>query len=189
MNDNQKPIKYLKPEDIIGFWYRDGSRDNWFEPSETFDELIRTHYSHTIDAALEGALDHWLDHPDGMLALIIILDQFTRNLFRESANAFKGDERALEICNMAIDCEADLAIEQERRQFIYMPLMHAEDLESQIRCLNYAQDRVEDGDMIIFSEKHLEIIEKFGRFPYRNRVLGRQSTIAELAWLDQNEGF
>lgn len=177
------------PEDVIDFWFAEGSQANWWEQSDVFDGLIQSKFLELWEAACEGHLDNWMDTPEGALALIIVLDQFTRNLNRNSAAAFAQDEKALRLADIAIKAGLDMALDPDQRRFIYMPLEHSEDLQDQINCLSYMKERVGDGQAVIYAEKHLEVIEKFGRFPHRNKVLGRDSTMAELAWLDQNGGF
>ncbi len=189
MNDNFAPLETTGPDDVLRFWFAEGSQANWFDSSDVFDDLIRSKFLMLWEAATQGNIDDWQDDPQGALALVIILDQFTRNLHRESADAFAQDAKALEIAKRAIDRGLDEDLNQEERQFMYMPLMHSENLTDQYECLNLMRERVGLSAPVMFAEKHLEVIEKFGRFPHRNDVLGRDSSIAEIAWVDQNGGF
>ena len=189
MNDNFPPLDQVSPVDVLDFWFADGSRAHWWEASDTFDDLIRSQFAELWEQACAGHLDNWADRPDGALALIILLDQFSRNLNRRSARAFAQDDKARSIARSTIANGLDMEIERERRQFIYMPFEHSEDLQDQITALAYMRERVGEPSAILFAEKHLEVIEKFGRFPHRNKALGRESTMAELAWLDQGGGF
>lgn len=189
MNDNFPPLDKVTPQDVIDFWFAEGSQANWWEQSEVFDNLIRSKFLELWEAACKDHLDNWMDTPEGALALIIVLDQFSRNLNRDSADAYAQDEKALKFADIAIKSGMDMALDQDQRQFIYMPLEHSENLHDQINCLSYMKERVGAGAAVIYAEKHLEVIEKFGRFPHRNKILGRQSTMAELAWLDQKGGF
>ncbi len=189
MNDNFSPLEETGPEDVLRFWFADGSMANWFDGSEVFDDLIRSKFLLLWEAAIDGRLDSWADEARGALALIIILDQFTRNLHRESADAWAQDDKALALAKKTIDQGFDLTMTEDERQFTYMPLMHSENLADQYECLSLMRDRVGKSQPVFYAEKHLEVIEKFGRFPHRNALLGRDSSIAELAWVDQNGGF
>ncbi|MEN8722032.1 MAG: DUF924 family protein [Alphaproteobacteria bacterium] len=189
MNDNFAPLETTGPDDVLRFWFTDGSQANWFDSSEVFDDLIRSKFLMLWEAACEGAVDAWADEAQGALALIIVLDQFTRNLNRESAAAWAQDDKALKFTKQAIDRGFDADMSPEERQFLYMPLMHSENLNDQFECLNLMRERVGMSAPILYAEKHLEVIEKFGRFPHRNDLLGREPSMAELAWVDQNGGF
>lgn len=189
MNDNFPPLESIRPEDVIHFWFTDGSQANWFEQNEVFDDLIRSKFLDLWEAACAGKIDSWADTPEGALALILVLDQFTRNLNRDSADAFAQDEKAVGVSKKAVDRGFDEDLDRDQRQFMYMPLMHSENIADQYECLSLMRDRVGKPQPILYAEKHLEVIEKFGRFPHRNDVLGRTSSMAELAWVDQNGGF
>ena len=125
----------------------------------------------------------WRESPDGYLALIVLLDQFTRNMFRASARAFATDDLAVDIAETALERGFDQALPVARRSFVYMPLMHAEDVDHQRRCVDLFEALENDPGGAEYAIKHLEIIERFNRFPHRNEVLGRQSTPQEAAFL------
>lgn len=190
MNDNFLPYDQITPQDVLEFWFAEGSQENWWDQSDVFDDLIRSKFIDLWEAARDGKLDHWgTENAESALALIILLDQFSRNLNRNSPNAFAQDTKALKVADEAIDRGYDMDVEREPRQFFYMPYMHSEDLRDQIRCVHLMQENVGQPQAVLYAEQHMEVIEKFGRFPHRNKVLGRETSIAELAWLDQHGGF
>jgi len=176
---------------VLDFWF-DGarSRAEWFRKSAEFDAAIRERFGATIEAALLGALDHWGTTPDALLARIIVLDQFTRNAFRGSARAFAGDPQALAAAKALVGSGADrLLTPPVRRQFVYLPFEHAENLDDQRESLRLFEQLAHDdaafADLPQWARKHLVIIERFGHFPHRNAVLGRASTADELKFLAQ----
>lgn len=191
MNDNFPPYDQIAPEDVLKFWFAEGTQEKWWDQSDVFDGLIRSKFIDLWEAACDGKLDHWgTEGPESALALIIILDQFSRNLNRESPKAYEQDSKALKILDAALDKGWDMDFEdRDMRQFMYMPYMHSEDLRDQMQCVQLMQERVGEPQAVLYAEKHLEVIEKFGRFPHRNKVLGRETSMAELAWLDQHGGF
>ena len=169
-------------EEILNFWFKDCKPKQWFNKNEDFDQMIENIFSSTIEDAIVGKLDSWEESETGCLALIILLDQFTRNVFRDTPRAFAGDERALALSQLC--CNKDYLTNPEihRRQFMLMPMMHSENLAVQDAALplfnNYASEKDYE-----YAEKHHEIIVRFGRFPHRNVILGRKSTIEELNFL------
>lgn len=180
------------PADVLDFWF-DGarSRPEWFRKDEAFDEVIRVRFGATLEAALAGALGAgWQGTPEAVLAQVIVLDQFTRNAHRGTPRAFEGDRRALALATAMVDRGDDLRLAPAvRRQFVYLPFEHAEDLQAQRRSLHLFQAlAAQDAQLASlpdWAQRHLEIIERFGRFPHRNLVLGRVSTAEELAFLQQ----
>ncbi|MEM6664820.1 MAG: DUF924 family protein [Pseudomonadota bacterium] len=172
----------IMPNDIITFWSAAGP-EKWFTKDEAFDGEIAANFGSTFEMAARGELDHWAGSATGALALVLVLDQFPRNLFRDSARAFATDEKALLIADRAIADGHDHTIEGNLRRFLYMPFMHAEDMDHQNRCIALCEA---DGDTegVKYARIHAEIIEKFGRFPHRNPVLGRKTTPSEQAFLD-----
>jgi uncharacterized protein (DUF924 family) len=166
---------------VVGFW-RDAGPQRWFRKDANFDRALgaRFHAAHLL--AAERRLDRWNDTPDGALALQILLDQVPRNLFRGTAHAYATDPLAQHFALRTLDAGLDAAIEPALRQFCYMALMHAEDLELQRRCV--ALFEALGGPGLPFARDHCEIIARFGRFPHRNPVLGRETTADEQAFLD-----
>jgi uncharacterized protein (DUF924 family) len=173
-------------DDVLAFW-RAAGPDRWFARDEAFDAEIRTRFRATHEAAARGELGAWEDTPDGVYALMILLDQFPRNLFRGSPRAFATDAQALAIAQRAIARGFDKAFRPPESRFIYMPFMHAEDLAHQERCIALCEAS-DDPEGVKFAVIHRDIIRDFGRFPHRNPVLGRDTTAREQEFLDEG-GF
>jgi len=177
-------LQTVTPEDVLGFWFSDAVRPNWYAKDDAFDALIRDRFGTAMAAAKEGALDGWAQTPQGALALVILLDQFPRNIHRGTPGAFSGDGRALSAAKAAIAKGFDAATPPETRNFFYLPFMHSEALADQEHGMTlYAANDVEDG--LKYMTLHRDIIARFGRFPHRNAVLGRLSTQEELDFLQQ----
>jgi uncharacterized protein (DUF924 family) len=174
------------PTDVLTFW-RDAGYDRWYGKDDAFDGEIRTRFMPLWEAARDGKLTEWEKSDDGTLALLIVLDQFPRNMFRNDPRAFSTDPQALAVAKSAIARGCDARVAPELRQFIYLPLMHAENLADQGHCVRLFE---RDGNElnIRFAIVHADIIRRFGRFPHRNAVLGRVTTPEEAAFLDDG-GF
>lgn len=182
--------------DILDFWFlpegdplHDKSRAEWFRKSDTFDALIAQQFGGSVESALSGLLPA-PGGPDAMLAGILLLDQFTRNMFRDTPRAFAGDALALAMAKGLIDAGFDRSLSPMRRCFVYMPFMHAEELPQQEKCVAlFAALRQEEGDAFAnnldYAIRHRDVIARFGRFPHRNGILGRSSSDAELEFLSQ----
>lgn len=169
-------------ESIIQFW-RDAGRARWFAKDDAFDSHIKESFGKAHMTAARGEYVHWLETPTGAYALLILLDQFPRNMFRNSGHAFATDGLALACAEDAITRGHDQAFANPERRFFYTPHMHAENLAMQERCValcRAAND--EEGEK--FAILHRDIIARFGRFPHRNRALGRTTTPEEQAFLD-----
>lgn len=176
----------LQPSDILTFW-RDAGEERWWIKDDAFDQDIRARFMSLWQDAADGKLDHWTQTDDGTLALVIVLDQFPRNMFRNDARAFSTDAKACGIAHAAIASGADCRVAADLRQFFYLPLMHSEELADQETCVNlFAQLQNEKNTQ--YALIHADIIRKFGRFPHRNPVLGRDTTPDEQAFLDSG-GF
>ncbi len=171
---------------ILDFW-REAGPEKWFAKDDAFDADIRRRFLTAVEAAARGELSAWEETPDGVYALLLLLDQFPRNLYRGSPQAFAADPLALAVAERAIARGFDQAFENPERRFIYMPLMHSEDLADQQRCVALCE-AAEDPEGVKFAEIHRDIIRDFGRFPHRNPVLGRQSSAEERRFLDDG-GF
>ena len=178
---------------VLGFWFGPAPlapRREWFVKSDVFDEAIRERFGPEVERALAAA-PAWGEDAPSRLAELIVLDQFTRNLFRGQARAFAGDSRACAIALGLIDSGEHLSLHPLQRWFAYMPLEHAEDLALQDRCVALFEVLVQEGGThadalkgaLDYANKHREVIQQFGRFPHRNAALGRASTAAEMAYL------
>ncbi len=173
-------------QSVLQFWFEDTPPKNHFNSSPAFDAEIRDKFEvMAIDnAAMASQKIHpWEASPQTALALIITLDQFPRNMYRDTPAAFSWDPIALKVAKRAIKKGFDLNIPQARRSFIYMPFMHSEILEEQRRCVAYIDQRLDNENTLFHAEAHMKVIEQFGRFPHRNIILGRESTEAELRYL------
>jgi uncharacterized protein (DUF924 family) len=170
------------PADVLSFW-RAAGPDKWFEAEEAFDAAIRARFLDTYEAAVGGRLAAWEKDAESALALTIVLDQFPRNMFRGNARAFAADPLARAVADRAIARGFDKLYVPPERRFFYLPFTHSENLADQERCvaLNRA---AADEEGTKWAEVHADIIRRFGRFPHRNKVLGRVTTPAEQAFLD-----
>ena len=180
----------MSAAEILEYWFgADASvpRDFWFRKSDTVDGEIRARFGATVEAALDGSLDHWAATPEGCLALILLLDQFTRNAFRGSPRAFAGDAAALGHARRLVDAGLDRRFEALRRWFIYLPFEHSERLADQYESLRLFGELASDGEpgSLEWARKHFEVIRRFGRFPHRNDIVGRASTPEEVEFLKQ----
>ena len=179
----------LVPEDVLEFWFGPrphATRGEWFRKDPDFDTAIRTRFGAAVESALGGAFGEWTVKPHGILARVILLDQFTRNIFRDTARAFAGDAAALADATHAIDRGCDRELDRYERWFLYMPFEHAEDWPAQQRSLElFGRLAEETGDRspLEWAEKHAEVVRRFGRYPHRNAILGRLSTSEELRFL------
>jgi uncharacterized protein (DUF924 family) len=168
------------PEHVLEFW-REAGPSRWFRKDDAFDADFRARFLAAHEAAARGDLDSWARSADGALALLILLDQFPRNAFRGSARMFESDAKARGVARAAIDAGFDNDFEPELRNFFYLPLMHSEDLADQDRAVELARGL--GGEPLRFALMHRGIIEKFGRFPHRNEMLGRTTTPEEQKFL------
>jgi len=172
---------------ILAFWFGSGDRDKrWFEKNPAFDEEVRRRFLALHAEAAAGNLAHWRNDPADCLALIVLLDQFPRNMFRGTPRAFATDALALDIAHHAIACGYDRAMRPSERMFVYLPHEHAESLEEQQRACELTEPLVkfpETEDVYRYAVAHRDIIQRFGRFPHRNAILGRASTPEEIEFL------
>lgn len=172
----------VTPEQIIIFW-REAGPEKWWQKDDEFDAEIRARFAATHTAACHGQLDEWAKESLSMLALIIVLDQFTRNLNRNAAAAFAQDDRGATLAKQAVADGLNDAMPEDLRPFCYLPLMHSEQLADQHACLALMENHG-TADHVKAAQEHLDIIAKFGRFPHRNPVLGRAMSEEEQAFLD-----
>ena len=174
----------LTKEDIITFWFEEISPEQWFKKDKEFDIMLLERAGTTVIKALNGQLDRWSKTSTGSVSLVILLDQFTRNIFRDTPKAFSGDEMALVLCQKSINSKWFSELSMTFKQFLLMPMMHSEDISIQEKSLplfkQHANNRTYE-----FAVKHRDIIAKFGRFPHRNLILSRPSTEEELMFLNE----
>jgi uncharacterized protein (DUF924 family) len=171
-------------EEVLSFWLGAGPAA-WYKQDDAFDAEITERFGALWEQGAAGALDElWATNPKGALALIILLDQFPRNMFRGQARAFHSDARALSVACYGIDRGWDMRTPEPERQFYYMPFMHSERLTDQDHCVRLFKERM-PGDNVLHARAHREIIRRYSRFPYRNDALGRKTTTAEQAFLDE----
>jgi uncharacterized protein (DUF924 family) len=170
-----------EPKDIIAFWYVSASL--WYDSTPEFDAEVRDKWLAAHEAAARNEHAAWLDHPEGALALLLLLDQFPRNMFRGTPRAFATDVKAYEVAVQALARGFDQKFKNPWKRFFYLPFMHSERLADQKRCLELCLAAGDQGG-IGASRIHLGIIARFGRFPHRNKAMGRDMTPAEQAYLD-----
>jgi uncharacterized protein (DUF924 family) len=173
-------------EDVLAFWKQAGP-DKWYRKDEAFDRTIHDNFLTTYEAAAEGRLEAWRSNPDSALALVIVLDQFPRNMFRNNARAWAADPLARKVASQAVMRGFDQAVEPELRAFFYLPFMHSEELEDQDYCVELCR-ALGDAENLKYAEVHRDIIQRFGRFPHRNPVLDRKTTPEEQIFLESG-GF
>jgi len=191
-------------DDIHAFWFGELKADGlpdaergqlWFTKKAETDRLITERFAGLLEQAAAGALDHWAETDRGLIALIVLLDQFSRNIYRDSPAAFAADDKALALVLAAIDAGRHSTMPLIHRVFLYLPLEHAEDIDLQARCVELFEALVAQNNseqvqgFARYAHAHREVIARFGRFPHRNKVLGRNTTAEEEAYLAEHGGF
>lgn len=166
---------------MLGFWFG-LSPEQHFAKSEALDAEIGTRFSAVLDRILESHAHEWRDDPNTLLAAVIVLDQFSRNIYRGTGRAFAGDKLALELTLFAIDHGLESQMSPQELHFLYMPLMHSEDAEMQALSVDKFT-ALGDADVLRFAKDHAEVISRYGRYPSRNEAMGRESTEEELQYL------
>ena len=186
---------------VLDFWFGTPGRSEygsarkaWFSKDSAFDAAVRERFGVLVERALRGELEAWSEAPRSALAQILLLDQFTRNAFRGTARSFAGDARALAAASRMVGSRQDEALPPFMRAFIYLPFEHAEGLAMQDEAIRLftklVSEAPEQADMLDYAHRHRDVIERFGRFPHRNDLLGRQSTAEEIAFIKQpGSGF
>lgn len=169
--------------DVLSFWIEAGPA-KWYAKDDSFDQEISDKFGTVWRAANEGWMPDWAGDAQGALALVILLDQMPRNMFRDDPRAFATDAKALMLAGTILAQGWDRDIAEPERQFVYMPFMHSEERAHQDTCVDLMKTRMTDDDNALHARVHREIIVRFGRFPYRNKALGRVSTPEEQAFLD-----
>ncbi len=179
----------ITPQQILHFWFESISPSQWWEKDPLFDQLIQDKFGHIHHQATQQQLEPWRGSATGALAEIIILDQFSRNIFRDQPEAFMHDDLALTLAKSAIAKGWDQELPITQRKFLYMPFMHSESLEVHEQALQlFAQPGMEEA--LEYEKQHMAIIKRFGRYPHRNKILGRVSSDEEVAFLKEpNSSF
>ncbi|MBW2456109.1 MAG: DUF924 domain-containing protein [Deltaproteobacteria bacterium] len=199
--DDDRTTVPPEAEEVLSFWFgaldaegraSEATAARWFKKDPAFDQELRDRFGALHAAILAGEREDWLDGVRGSLAYVIVLDQFPRNMFRDTPGMFASDEQALRVALAAIETGGERALALAERTFLYMPLMHSEELHIQDRCVELfaafrdeldGESRQRVGQNHTFAEKHRDIIARWGRFPHRNGILGRESTPAEVEFL------
>lgn len=181
----------VSAHDLLAFWFEDSGKERWFGGDAGFDAEIRARFLTLQEEAAAGRHDDWASSPLGVVALCILLDQLPRNLFRGTPRAFATDAKALALSKAAIDrgFDMDPALTDDHRLFLYLPFEHSEDLADQQRSVQLQTAGIADPEYVDYARRHLAVIERFGRFPHRNAILGRASTPEEEAHLAEHGGF
>jgi uncharacterized protein (DUF924 family) len=192
------------PEDVLVFWLGPpggeplANADRWYKKDLSYDAEIKTRFEPTLQRATQGELEEWKATPRGALAFVILLDQMSRNMYRSTPRAFDQDARAREAALSALDAGVERKLTIVERSFLYMPLMHAEDVDLQHKCvaaferlLAVAPEPLKAfvANSLDYAKRHAEIVERFGRFPHRNMVLNRTSTGEEIEYIETDAGF
>ena len=175
-------------DEVIAFWFSEPIRKQWFNAGEGLDEDIRQRFQPTWQAARDGQLNHWEANADGALALVIVLDQLPLNMFRGQPDSFSTEAASREVAERAISSGLDQQLDAERQAMLYLPYMHSESMAHQQRAIDLFIAAGLDGNAK-WAGHHRAIVERFGRFPHRNAILGRQSSADEIEWLASPDGF
>ena len=174
----------LTPEAVLAYWFDPRTKPKWFNGGAAFDAEVRDRLGPLFERAAEGELDGWAVETAGLLALVILFDQVPRNIHRGTPRAFATDPRALALARLAVDQAKDRGLSDDERLFLYLPFEHAETLADQDRSVALFR-ALGDPSYLDYAIRHRDVIARFGRFPHRNTVLGRASTAAELAFLEE----
>ncbi|MBS4097592.1 MAG: DUF924 domain-containing protein [Sulfuricella sp.] len=178
----------FQPAEILDFWFSDAMRARWFDSTPQLDAEIRARFESLWEQAAQGLLDDWKNTPEGSLALIVVLDQLPLNMFRGQAKSFSSEQQAIDAANHAVESGYPQRLPADRRGFLFMPLMHSENLADQERSVAlYTAAGLSNA--LYWANHHRELIRRFGRFPHRNAILGRASTPEELAYLASPQAF
>ncbi len=177
-------------DEVLGFWFAEGMTERWFVKDPAFDEEVRSALFSAFERAREGQLEDWQTSARGCLALCILLDQVPRNLFREDPRAFATDRQARAVVRQALSQNFQKELTQTEQLFLYLPLEHSEDLQDQEDCVALTKTLDEDAGWHEYAVMHRDIVARFGRFPHRNKALGRETTAEEATFLTEpNSSF
>jgi uncharacterized protein (DUF924 family) len=183
--DHRSRAQLATPEDVLAFW-REAGPDKWFVKDEAFDQACRERFFLTYEAAARGDLNEWELSPDGSLAVVLLLDQFPRNMFRGTKDVYKTDPVALMVADRTIERGYDKQVAPELRRFFYLPFMHSEELRHQERSVTL-NEALGEPESVKYAHHHHDIVKRFGRFPHRNEIVGRETTPEEAAFLAESE--
>ena len=174
--------------EIINFWFDEEVKERWFNSNDAFDDRLRTLFEITYQSGVTGELDAWQETPEGALALVILFDQFPLNMYRGDIKSFETEALSREIASRAIGKEFDAEMSPMQKAFLYLPFMHSENIEDQQTGVNLFK-AAGLSDNLRFAKHHQNIIKQFGRFPHRNKILGRENTADEERYLKSDEAF
>ena len=174
--------------EVLDFWFSDRIKKLWFNSTPEFDEELRQKYLLLYEQAARGDLMAWREDPKGALALVILFDQFPLNMFRKQVRSFATEEDAREVADFAINKGFDLPLNDTQKAFLYLPFMHSENLDDQNKSVMLFEKAGLEHNLK-YAKHHRSIVQRFGRFPHRNSILGRESTEEEIAYLNSKEAF
>lgn len=173
-------------ENILDFWFVQTQPQQWFQVNEEFDQSVKKQFEESYQLAADGVYEDWKNDADGALALVILLDQMPRNMYRGTPKAFATDGKALVVSKYAISKGLDQVLSASKRRFLYLPFEHSENLNDQRRCVELFEAMKDDDPLAYeYAVKHFDVIEKYDRFPHRNKILGRENTAEEEEYLSQ----
>jgi uncharacterized protein (DUF924 family) len=175
----------LAPEDVLNYWFYEVGQNRWFGEDRTLDAALREKFLPVYEQAIAEQLEEWKETPEGVLALLLLLNEFPRRMFRGTSRAFGTDEIAVELARDAIIRHFDDRIDKQFKLFFYLPFVNSESLGDQRLALYYIRERIKEDQWLTIAEEHLDIVSRFGRFPQRNPILGREPTPEEVAFLNQ----
>jgi uncharacterized protein (DUF924 family) len=176
----------INVEDVLNFWFYEVGRERWFADDRALDLQIREKYLALYEQVVKGELKAWETTPEGVLALLLLLDEFPRRMFRGTSRAFETDAQALELARSAIIKHFDDRIDKQFKLFFYLPFLNSESMGDQRLALFYIRERTKEDDWLNRAEQHYHTIQRFGRFPQRNPILGRELTPEEAEFLKQS---
>jgi hypothetical protein len=175
----------LSPDDIINFWFYDIGPDHWFDGNSATDTMMRERFTPHYELAFDDKLQEWKQTPEGVMALLLLLDAFPRRMFRGAPRAFAADDLAVELAREAIIHHYDDRIDRQFKLFFYLPFLNSESVGDQRLALYYIRERAKEDKWLSMAEQRLETVQRFGRFPQRNPILGREATPEEIEFLKQ----
>jgi len=186
--DSDFKSEAITPESIIEFWYSDKIKSQWFNSSKKLDKEIKDNYESVWTEAIRGEYNDWKESAEGCLALAIILDQFPLNMFRGEVESFSTEAMAIKVSKLAIEKGFDQTLEKDKVAFLYMPLMHSENMDDQNLSVSVFE-KAGLAENAKFAKHHRDIVQQFGRFPHRNEILNRESSQAEVDYLNSDKAF